>query len=385
MDRDGKSRKHALEHAAQAAGGPLSTRGLYQRIAFKDTVLSVYLEDDNEQSEILSIPLPSCDVVHVKQNCSKLRVSKGTDASHILALGPRQEQSPPWRKSAVEDPEAHSTLKGMDVDNELWLLCIGGANNLVVYQLLMELGSRGAIRWDLDSCYQIGSLLGSGACGTVYLGSACDPLTKAPSSSDKDTDWMFQREVAVKQFRTDQPVSSILEEVKYLALTRGHPNILPMVSLFCSEDGNGEEELKKQDKAKMADGRSSAHKDPSSSSLHYSIVLQLCRHGDLFDFVCAGPVADEVNTEIMIGLSSALAHLHNLGIVHRDVKPENIMLDGSRPLLADMGIAGRLDDLEDMVRRVGTPGFCAPELVMKVVPKDINEKQGQRLIVFADI
>jgi hypothetical protein len=61
---------------------------------------------------------------------------------------------------------------------------------------------------------------------------------------------------------------------------------------------------------------------------------------------------------------SALCHIHSLGVVHRDVKAENILIaaDG-RAILADFGIAARLKDKEEMQRRCGTPGYAAPELL----------------------
>jgi serine/threonine-protein kinase len=62
---------------------------------------------------------------------------------------------------------------------------------------------------------------------------------------------------------------------------------------------------------------------------------------------------------------SVLAFLHEQHIIHRDVKPSNLLVDGqSRLKLADLGLAGRLDRLDDPVGGtvgVGTPGYMAPE------------------------
>ena len=75
-------------------------------------------------------------------------------------------------------------------------------------------------------------------------------------------------------------------------------------------------------------------------------------------------VADSVR--IAMQVLGALAAAHAVGIVHRDVKPANILLaNNGDAKLADFGIAKRLDELEDSVTRtgttIGTPRYLTPE------------------------
>lgn len=76
------------------------------------------------------------------------------------------------------------------------------------------------------------------------------------------------------------------------------------------------------------------------------------------------PLADVVR--IATQLADALGAAHEAGLVHRDVKPANVLLDPSGDVkLADFGIARRFDDLETAVTTtglvVGTPRYLAPE------------------------
>ena len=106
---------------------------------------------------------------------------------------------------------------------------------------------------------------------------------------------------------------------------------------------------------------------------HLYIVMQLVDGGTLKQLIEAMPERrgsvksmdlEEVNA-IFKQLADALAYAHRKGIIHRDVKPVNVLLDqGNRPILSDFGIAKVMEGTKELTRPgagVGTPEYMSPE------------------------
>ncbi|WP_051969962.1 serine/threonine-protein kinase [Kitasatospora azatica] len=78
-----------------------------------------------------------------------------------------------------------------------------------------------------------------------------------------------------------------------------------------------------------------------------------------------GPLPPDSVAALGTGLAQALVAVHGLGLVHRDVKPSNVMLTLDGPLLIDFGIARALDagstKLTQSGYAIGSPGFMSPE------------------------
>ncbi len=69
--------------------------------------------------------------------------------------------------------------------------------------------------------------------------------------------------------------------------------------------------------------------------------------------------------DVLLRVSSGLSAVHAVGILHRDVKPENIVIEGEtgRPVLVDFGLAIGHDEAANAPGVVGTPAFMAPECI----------------------
>jgi serine/threonine-protein kinase len=172
--------------------------------------------------------------------------------------------------------------------------------------------------------YRIERELGAGGMATVYLAD----------------DLRHERKVAVKVLRPELAAvigaERFLHEIKTTAAL-SHPHILPLLD-------SGE-----------ADG-----------SLYYvmpyvegeSLRERLDREGEL-------PIHDAVR--VLVEVADALVAAHAKGVVHRDIKPDNVMLSGRHALVTDFGIAKAVDEaaghqtLTTTGLAVGTPRYMAPE------------------------
>jgi serine/threonine-protein kinase len=172
--------------------------------------------------------------------------------------------------------------------------------------------------------YRVDGLLGTGAMGAVYR--AYDPI--------------IDRQLAIKVVRTelaagsgsDQWLQRFRREAR-AAGRRFHPNIVAILD-FGEDDGMPFLAME------YVDGRS------------LDAILK-----------ASGPLEPSRAVEIITQVLSALGFAHQNGVVHRDVKPSNIMvLDGGEVKVADFGIA-RIDASEFTIvgDLLGTPAYMAPE------------------------
>ena len=78
-----------------------------------------------------------------------------------------------------------------------------------------------------------------------------------------------------------------------------------------------------------------------------------------------GPLSAAGVQRLAAGLAEALAAIHAAGVVHRDLKPGNVMLSDDRPVVIDFGIAQDPDStrLTQTGMVMGTPGYLAPEVI----------------------
>jgi predicted Ser/Thr protein kinase len=89
-----------------------------------------------------------------------------------------------------------------------------------------------------------------------------------------------------------------------------------------------------------------------------------------------GPLSGARLIRLAAGLADALAAIHAAGVVHRDLKPGNVMLMNGDPVVIDFGIAQALDSTRLTMTGMfmGTPGYLSPEVI-----------EGQHSTSFSDV
>lgn len=175
--------------------------------------------------------------------------------------------------------------------------------------------------------YRVEKLLGSGGMGSVYQG----------------YDQVLQRKVAMKSLHLDlaaggsedDPVARFREEALSLAAL-SHNHIVPVYELF--EEGD-----------------------------EFWIVLEHLPGGDLDALIERKRPTVKQSVGLIKAIARGLEHAHNKGLIHRDVKPANILFSEDHlPKLVDFGIAKRQVPSQAAARTqeglsLGSPAYMSPE------------------------
>jgi eukaryotic-like serine/threonine-protein kinase len=98
-------------------------------------------------------------------------------------------------------------------------------------------------------------------------------------------------------------------------------------------------------------------------------TMEYLEHGSLTRKLEGGPLAPDEGVRIIRAVAGALSLAHAKQVIHRDVKPSNVLLtpDGT-PKLADFGLARRLDEVDPITQAsggAGTPNYMPPEQISK--------------------
>jgi len=100
---------------------------------------------------------------------------------------------------------------------------------------------------------------------------------------------------------------------------------------------------------------------------HVYIVMELCSGGELFDLICERNFSEKEAATIVIQITEALMHLHEQGIVHSDLKPENLLYASEERKvikLLDYGLGKLLEEEDEVLKcRCSPCHYDAPEVL----------------------
>jgi hypothetical protein len=175
--------------------------------------------------------------------------------------------------------------------------------------------------------HQIGNLLGVGTTGEVF------------SVSDHNLERIIAIKIIPPEHSGDrEAITHLIDEARITA-SLAHPNVLPVYDLDLDANGRAYFSMKRIEGRSLGDviaQSSLSHRDPMIGSGNAIVT-------------------------IFIGICQALAYAHRRGVVHQDIKPENIMLgEFGEVLVVDWGSAERLRP-GVAPRLYGTPLYMSPE------------------------
>lgn len=170
--------------------------------------------------------------------------------------------------------------------------------------------------------YRIESVLGRGGMGHVFvarhqqLGRRCALKILSPKTCDRDQEY-------VTRFQHEGRAAALLN----------HPNITIV------------------------------HAIGEDAGLHF-LEMEMVTGGALQQLVNReGKLSPGVAAELMIQACAGMSAAHEMSMIHRDLKPDNILLtDDQRPKIADFGLAKRVASTGGGAALAGTPNYMAPEL-----------------------
>eukprot|EP00536_Pseudo-nitzschia_multiseries_P003353 jgi/Psemu1/185678/e_gw1.51.59.1 len=190
------------------------------------------------------------------------------------------------------------------------------------------------VKKNLQNLYDVDwkSPLGEGGFGAVYLG------------QEKETGDLAAVKEISKEYTNDSSFQREMDAFLHIRKAGGHPNICGMRENFDEGD-------------------------------FYYLVLDLVQGGEVFDHLIKDGAYSEADAARLVReVGSALSFLHGIGLVHSDLKPENLMLSSKNSSdavikVVDFGCAEIIDknspyfSPDGIEYVVNTPGYSPPEVV----------------------
>jgi serine/threonine protein kinase len=182
---------------------------------------------------------------------------------------------------------------------------------------------------DITKFYNFESLLGKGQFGVVH----------------RATNISTMKQVAIKTVRKVRlspiEVLQLYTEIDVLRQCGDHPNLIKLIDVFHTAD-------------------------------HCYIVMEYVKGKDLFEYLKSHNyrISEPQVQKILYSLLAGVSYLHERGIIHRDLKLENIIMsddsESAVPVIVDFGLSKIFQPKGKAQDPFGTVGYCAPEVLKRI-------------------
>ena len=238
-------------------------------------------------------------------------------------------RSDPLPSATKEHAKCQKCGANMRLDTGVCVSCLlrqglenGGEVSKAIYETVLdELDARDK-PWQLGN-YEILEQIGCGGMGVIYR--ARQRHSRRIVAVKRVLSYRADSHGALQRFRREAQAVASLD----------HPNILPIYEVSESEDGLPFFSMKFATGGSLQNAALSLRTEPRKC------------------------------VQLMTKVAHAVEYAHNRGVLHRDLKPGNILIDDrGEPLVSDFGLAKLLDGNNDLTRSLttfGTAGFIAPE------------------------
>lgn len=310
-----------------------------------------YLFDSNELSKEKLAKLKSQDFFSIFTKKQNLELSKLNDsqskANEIKSRDQKQflnfskiiysremrtispkikliKNSPEKYVSTFSPRLSPALTTGQKLGNGLTFSTIVGRIKSFFNELLSSSGSKDEFLFSSSiEYYKIESQIGKGCFGDVYR--ATQILTSLP---------VALKVISKQMIFLYQIQEKIIQEITILKLVHSDFHLAQLLEVFEDEE-------------------------------NIYIVLDYLPNGDLITYFKEKPLFNEEKLKVFFSkIVFGVQNLHNHGIVHRDIKMDNILLDESfSPVLSDFGISSFFDSKRPIKDTGGTPAYLPPEVI----------------------
>nr|POE89365.1 isoform 2 of snf1-related protein kinase catalytic subunit alpha kin10 [Quercus suber] len=179
--------------------------------------------------------------------------------------------------------------------------------------------------------YKLGKIIGRGAFGKVRIA----------------TDIQTTCEVAVKILVRETMVKKKMEEIVYreIEILRSlrHPHIIRLYEVI-----------------------------DTPKEIYF--VMEYAKKGDLLEYILdMGKLQEEEARKIFQQIISGVEYCHENYVVHRDLKPDNLLLDSEQNVkITDFGLSNIMSDGQGFTTRCGSPDYVAPEAGISTFPSHLS-------------